>query len=91
VGVDDGTTFSLSYNGSNLNSHPILSVANFMDYSATDKHKHAIIRYGTASSGHGFYGVRYASSNAISSMEIYANNSLSWQAGTTLTLYGVHA
>lgn len=91
VGVDDGTNFSLSYTNTSLNSHPIISVANFMDYSATDKHKHASIRYGTPSSGHGFYGVRYAASNAITSMEIYATNSLSWQAGTTLTLYGVHA
>lgn len=91
VGTDDGTTFSLSYSAGTVASEPILSVTNFMDYSVTDKHKHGLIRYGTPTSGHGMYGIRYASTNAITSMQIYANNSLSWQAGTTLALYGVVA
>lgn len=91
TGIDDGTNFSLHFASTNLSTNPHLSVTNFMDYSATDKHKHGLIRYGAASSGTGMYGMRYESNSPITSMQIYATNSIAWQAGSTFALYGVIA
>jgi hypothetical protein len=91
TGNDNGGNFSIHYAGTTVSTNPSNSIANFMDYSVTDKHKSGIIRYNSANSGTGIYGIRYASNSPITSMQIYAQNSLSWQSGTTFTLYGVSA
>jgi hypothetical protein len=66
-------------------------IMNFMDYSATDKHKTALIRGNNAS----FYGTdalvfRWANTAAITSIALTPYGG-SWATGSTFALYGVSA
>lgn len=91
AGNDNGANFSLSYVGSNLTTSPAFSIANFFDYTATDKNKHALIKYGIYGGGVGMYYMRWESNAAMNSLQISAQNAVSWQPGTTFILYGVSA
>jgi hypothetical protein len=62
-----------------------------MDYSATDKHKTALIRNGLAGSGVEAIAGRWASTSAITSISVFPTASGSFAAGTTFSLYGVIA
>ena len=61
--------------------------ANFMDYSATDKHKTALVRH-----GHNIYVMmaasRWANTNAITSLTIIASSG-NLLEGSTFSLYGI--
>lgn len=63
---------------------------NFMDYSATDKHKSSLIRYETITGGTSMMAGRWASTSAITSILIQAQTT-TFVAGTTMALYGVAA
>ena len=65
-----------------------VSVVNFMDYSATDKHKTILTRANRAGSGVDAVANRFASTNAITSI-LFEPSSNSFAEGTTLTLYGI--
>jgi hypothetical protein len=67
-----------------------LSISNFMDYSATDKHKTIIQRNSNAEGIVSASALRWASTSAITSLVcIVATESIG--AGTTFNLYGVIA
>ena len=74
-----------------LGTH-LLSV---MDYSATDKHKTALVRSGSPTAGTGtvaswMFANRWASTAAITSMRIFPSGA-TMNSGSTLNLYGVIA
>lgn len=58
-----------------------------MDYSATDKHKTALIRGDNPAGETHAAAYRWASTNAVISVGITTNRT--FQLGTTLTLYGI--
>lgn len=89
AGNDNGANFSLSYAASNLTTNPTLSIANFFDYSATDKQKGIIIRYNVYGGGVGMYGARWLSNSAMTSLQINSTNGILLQPGSTFSLYGV--
>ena len=62
----------------------------FMDYSATDKHKTVLIRADVSVLATNAEAVRWASTSAITSLVIDSSASL-FVAGTTMALYGVSA
>lgn len=64
----------------------------FMDYSATDKHKSILIRVGSTTVGGGGGGVvatagRWASTSAITTIRFFTGNT--FLVGSTLSLYGI--
>lgn len=63
----------------------------FFDYAQTDKHKNYITRNGTASKGTEAVAARWASTSAITSLNIYSVNGWSFATGSTFALYGVSA
>lgn len=63
----------------------------FMDYAATDKHKTYITRNGTSSKGVEAIAGRWASTSAITSLNIYSVNGWTFASGSTFALYGVSA
>ena len=65
-------------------------IANFMDYSATDKHKSGISRANAIGQQVGAYAQRYASTSAITSLTIICTGSGA-AAGSTFYLYGIKA
>ena len=65
-----------------------ISKLDIMDYSATDKHKTALIRSNGASQAVEMTAQRWASTSAITSLACIVTNS-SFAAGTTFALYGV--
>jgi hypothetical protein len=63
-------------------------IAHIMDYSATDKHKTILSRNNVAGGGTDAFANRYASTSAITSVEV-RNPAQSFASGTTITMYGI--
>jgi len=61
---------------------------NIMDYSATDKHKTVLTRFGDSGDGSGASTGRWASTSAITSIKVYPNTE-NFATGSTFALYGV--
>lgn len=64
-----------------------------MDYSATDKHKTILSRYGSASTNRDVQATasRWANTNAVTSITLYDVSSQTYQAGSTFTLFGIRS
>lgn len=61
-----------------------------MDYSATNKHKIALVKGGRSGAGIDSIVCRWTNaSNAISSISCSLNNAASYTSGTTFALYGI--
>ena len=64
-----------------------LNILQFMDYSATDKHKTSLLRSKVASSEVVATAYRYASTSAITSIELSGGGNFT--SGSTFALYGI--
>jgi hypothetical protein len=84
-----GTTANIEF-GNTGSSAKSLTTMDVMDYSATDKHKTFLVRAGDAGSFTIAYANRWASTAAITSLQIYAPGS-TLTAGSTFALYGILA
>ena len=75
-----------------FNTTTNMGIANIMDYSATDKHKSYLTRWGNAdgTSYVQFYAARWANTAAITTVNIAPSSGLI-TAGSTFALYGVIA
>ncbi len=67
-----------------------LSTIQFMDYSATDKHKPLLIRNAKANEKVSMIAGRYASTSAITSISLFSLPSGGYNSGT-FSLYGIEA
>jgi hypothetical protein len=95
---DGSTAYSASSNGNSFpgsswgygNPAPLWNVvANFLDFSATDKHKSYLVRTDDAANQVSANALRWANTAAITSIAVKAG--LSFASGTTFALYGVSA
>lgn len=66
------------------------NIINLMDYSVTDKHKSILQRPNTPSASVEAYASRWASTSAISSIEIYVTSG-TFSIGSVFSLFGVIA
>ena len=66
-------------------------VANFQDYSATDKHKSYLIRVNDAANLLSASALRWGNTAAVTTLTAKANPSVTFQAGSTFSLYGISA
>ena len=82
-------TFTAFYTGGVNNGERIQQAIQFMDYSATDKHKTVLIRDNTPARGVGATAGRYPSTSAVTSFRIFFIGSNTFASGTTFNLYGV--
>lgn len=74
---------AISYNAA---SSPFLVIVNFMDYSATDKHK-TILSRGNQADGYVLaYADRWGNTAAVTSIQVLNNT---YPTGTTFALYGI--
>lgn len=65
------------------------TVTQFLDYSATDKHKVSLSRYNSSSNETSMSAARWASTAAINSLTIRVAPSGSFQTGSTFSLFGI--
>jgi len=65
------------------------STCDVMDYSATDKHKSVLSRGNNTANTVRAWAGRWASTAAVTSLQVYPNAGDSFQAGTTASLYGI--
>jgi len=65
-------------------------IVNLMDYSATDKHKTVLSRFGQAGTGAEALAGRWASTSAITSIQVISWSS-NFTAGSSFALYGISA
>lgn len=85
--------FDLACGNSNSVS---MAKVDFLDYSATDKHKAVLQRGIQPTINTNAYAMRWASTSAITSIQLYSPDYFAgtvdtWSAGSTFTLYGVSA
>lgn len=88
TGINTSTSLLVEAVAAGSATERLLTVVNILDYSATDKHKTALVRNGRASQGTDLIVSRWANTNAISTISIGLNNSASFTAGSTFSLYG---
>jgi hypothetical protein len=90
VGSDAGSATASDFNfGGIYTSNRTLGVAQFIDYSATDKHKTILLRSGTNPSPNEVVAtaIRWASTSAINSISLAASAG-TLSIGSTFNLYG---
>jgi len=61
----------------------------FLDFSATDKHKIILMNHGRADDVTASYAARWASTSAITSIKIQTTSPYVFVAGATFALYGI--
>jgi hypothetical protein len=69
---------------------PTIQIVQFFDYAQTDKHKSVLIRMNRADTGTAMMAGRWASTTAITSIDIF-NDSGNFSIGSTFHLYGIAA
>ena len=89
--TNTSTGFDLACGNSNDAS---MAKVDFLDYSATDKHKAILQRGAQPTINTNAYAMRWASTSAISSIQLYSPDYFggtldTWSAGSTFSLYGV--
>jgi hypothetical protein len=83
--------------GNTFNTTPFQTTMQLMDYSATDKHKTALVRassYDASLSSYlvKAYAARWANTSAVTSISLYSlYNSRSFAIGSTFSIYGIKA
>ena len=82
-------TSTLFVAGFLLNSSRGNILLQFMDYSATDKHKTILGRANASGYGPQAFASRWANTAAITSMNFFHQAGASFAAGATLSLYGI--
>ena len=65
------------------------TIANIMDYAATDKHKTMLARNNVSGTGVEAQAVRWASTAAINSVTVITSSGAGFATGTVISLYGV--
>jgi hypothetical protein len=71
------------------NTYSNIAILQFLDYSATDKHKTVISRYGSTATETQATASRYASTSAITSIRFFDILGQTFQTGSTFNLYGI--
>ena len=66
-------------------------IAQFMDYSATDKHKTILSRNNTQADRVNAIAARWANTSPVTSIMVFSEGGASWASGGTFTLYGIEA
>lgn len=92
-GTQSGTFGAISPENYMDSTNPLSHVANFMDYSATDKHKTWITRsnsVGASYAGAEMSANRWANTSAINTILIYPDSG-TFASGSTFALYGIAA
>jgi hypothetical protein len=79
-----GTGNDLGFTGTD----GILNIVNFMDYSATDKHKTMLVRWNLPTDFVSMTANRWAQTAAITSIK-FTDPASTFTAGTTFALYGI--
>lgn len=66
-----------------------VGIVQIMDYSATDKHKTALVRQDTDNDVTAAFATRWANTAAVTSLTVRTSTS-SFNIGTTISIYGVN-
>ena len=82
-----GANARITYYAS-VSTTPSNQIVQFLDYSATDKHKTYLARCNRADSGTDMTALRFASTSAITSIELDPD-ARTFSAGSTFDLYGI--
>jgi hypothetical protein len=95
MGGDTGSAFSYKFTGETtlrfgyMGDGQHLSITNFMDYSATDKHKTVLSRSNNSNGAVFAWASRWANNSAITSMILDTTSANSFTSGSNFALYGI--
>lgn len=86
--ASNGAETVLMWNSGPTTTTALLSVAQFLDYSATDKHKSILIRANQANGFVEALAARWANTAAINEIQAYTSPN-AFASGSTFYLYGI--
>lgn len=91
-GSESGATSARIFGASvgPANTFSNVGIIQVMDYSATDKHKTVLTRYGSAATDIQATASRYASNLAITSVTVFDVLGQTYSVGSTFSLYGIN-
>ena len=89
VNGTNGNAMLVEWNLYSTTSETVDTYVDFLDYAQTDKHKSLLVRSGRAAQGTEAYAGRYASTSAITSINLLMTGGPSFAAGTMASLYGI--
>jgi hypothetical protein len=78
----------ITINYPSVGSGRTVGIYQFMDYSATDKHKSVLIRNNSSDWGTAMTAARWANTAAVTSIQLYPNAG-TFSAGSTFELFGI--
>lgn len=87
-GSESGSTTYIKTSVSNVTSNEMFTI-DVMDYSATNKHKTALLRPGNPATNLAAYAGRWANTAAVTSVKLYHTGTNQFGTGSTFALYGV--
>lgn len=87
TGASSGNRLDFSW-GYAVQNPTYLAITQIFDVSSTDKHKTALSRNNDGGTGVDVYAGRWANTSAITSIEIFTNNTDGYTTGT-IHLYGI--
>lgn len=90
-GTESGSGTRTSFWGGYVSGTFGVCINQFIDYSATDKHKSLISSQNTTALGTSRQAQRWASNSAITSLKLQPLSTSSFLQGSTFSLYGVYA
>jgi hypothetical protein len=84
-------TGSYPFFGQVIQAESCLNIMEIMDYSATDKHKSALVRSNLTTKQVAATALRWANTNAVNSIQVtHGTGSSNYTAGSTFSLYAIH-
>ena len=84
------TTGSYAFFGQVIQAEFCLNIMQIMDYSATDKHKTALVRANLSTKQVSAAALRWANTSAITSIQVtHGTGGSNYTAGSTFALYGI--
>lgn len=91
VGAGEDGYFKVNYFETSLvSAQPSVLSIDFLDYARTDRHKTVLGRYGNAETYSMFWGGRWASTSAISTILLSTSGGgAEFASGSIFTLYGI--
>ena len=87
--ASSGGTTTTSASVGLIGTSQSVSTVDFLDYSATDKHKTMLGRGNTPGWGTRMNAARWANTSAVTSILVFTEANLNFAAGSTFALYGI--
>lgn len=91
TGAYSSTSTFVPISVSGVDTGMVMFQINLIDYSVTDRHKNSLVRWNRTNNDLSMSCTRWASTSAITSLQLFYSSTGGFASGSTFALYGVAA